>query len=1097
MEIRTDAELIAAYCDARDETAFTEIVSRHRQMVFRACFRMLGNTHEAEDATQAVFIVLVKKATGLRRVTNLAGWLYRVARNVSYESLRQAKQSRRGEEAVMQQHQTVCENPAGDVDMKEVLKRLDEEINRLSRVLREAVVLRYLEGYSEKEAADRAGCPLGTMKSRASEGLAKLRARIVKSGIVVGAAALVTFLENEAKAAVPESLSVSIASGSTAATGGGKAFFLAERTMKTMFWANVKVAAAFVAGMLLLGGGGLWAVTQAANPGGAPVALSAATQVDTEAGQTILDANGYWRTFCVRGPFVIPLELLKVSNPAATVSKTIPDDITTPPPPADWFQPDFNDAAWMHARGPFPGAYRGHASIWGLNMRHLICVRGKFVVADPAAVRKLTLSMKYAGGVVVYLNGKEVFRQHMPAGEIKPETLADSYPIESYVDSQGKLIPFHDAAMNRVNRGEKDLVDRMAKREAREIKSIALPVQDLRKGVNVLAVEVHAAAHRPEAMQKSFFNDSHPGCWPHGGLNALRLAADAAQGVIEPNLDRPKGFRVWNQDMHLHFNESECADSNDRVAPIRLVGAANGFYSAVVVAGSDAPIEGVKAVVSDLKGPATIPASSIRVRYALISGEDVAPERVGRAFRILEDAPPDRIEFGREKSAVQPVWITVNVAKGTPAGKYVGTLEISATGATAVKVPVDLEVVGWTVPEQPYRSFMSVYHSPESVAMQYKVPLYGEKHWKLMEKSVALLGYLGNNLACVPLVCHTEFGHQESMVTWIKKADGSYDYDFSIFDRYLDLMMKYCRLKIVSCQVNYGGQWFFMDPAKQPVFVTTENSETKKREDLQLPLYVTDEAKKLWRPLIEQVRERLQKKGLEKEWVFGIGHCAGISREVTAFFQDLAPDVRWHIARHQRGRPNEFPSNRLTEWMYIPGSPLPSLNPRYPNDGKGMLSLMMQRIWPSSQPPISMRTAAERAYLMGDSGVGRICLDFWNVNKGRTLIDRWPETGSGLRCPHLQRLAAAGRDSAVSTPRIEALREGLQEMEARMFIEDALAAGKVSGDLAERCRKHVDSRTALCVITHGSADELATLSWQKRAEEVYHLAAEIAAKMNK
>lgn len=96
MEIRTDAELIAAYCDARDETAFTEIVSRHRQMVFRACFRMLGNTHEAEDATQAVFIVLVKKATGLRRVTNLAGWLYRVARNVSYESLRQAKQSRRG-----------------------------------------------------------------------------------------------------------------------------------------------------------------------------------------------------------------------------------------------------------------------------------------------------------------------------------------------------------------------------------------------------------------------------------------------------------------------------------------------------------------------------------------------------------------------------------------------------------------------------------------------------------------------------------------------------------------------------------------------------------------------------------------------------------------------------------------------------------------------------------------------------------------------------------------------------------------------------------------------------------------------------------------
>jgi RNA polymerase sigma factor (sigma-70 family) len=174
MNTRTDSDLMAAYADACDENAFTELVARHQRMVYRVCLRMLRHHQEAEDATQAVFLVLLNKASRLTRTGELTGWLYGVARNVCLEALR--KRARRQEEAMLDE----TEEPAVEEYRpahEEVLPFLDEELAGLTGVLRQAVVLRYLQGYSQAEAARHADCSEVTLSVRASRGIERLRQR--------------------------------------------------------------------------------------------------------------------------------------------------------------------------------------------------------------------------------------------------------------------------------------------------------------------------------------------------------------------------------------------------------------------------------------------------------------------------------------------------------------------------------------------------------------------------------------------------------------------------------------------------------------------------------------------------------------------------------------------------------------------------------------------------------------------------------------------------------------------------------------------------------------------------------------------------------
>jgi RNA polymerase sigma factor (sigma-70 family) len=252
----------------RNDAAFAELVAHYSPMVYRACLRVLGNASDAEDATQAAFLVLARKAGSLRQEGRLNGWLHRVARQVALQALRvRADRERRQEHVAVSQESMTVDTP--EVDREVVFQAVDAELDGLSAILREAIILRYLRGFSEQAAASAAGCPLGTMKRRASDGIAKLRQRLAKRGVALGGVALVGLLTSEASAAVPETLLPSIlatvkTAAATTATATGAtttAGMLAKGAMKAMFIAKVKMVAAVVAVSVgVLGGGGVAAV---------------------------------------------------------------------------------------------------------------------------------------------------------------------------------------------------------------------------------------------------------------------------------------------------------------------------------------------------------------------------------------------------------------------------------------------------------------------------------------------------------------------------------------------------------------------------------------------------------------------------------------------------------------------------------------------------------------------------------------------------------------------------------------------------------------------------------------------------------------------
>jgi len=256
----SDWELIRAWTREGSEEAFAEIVRRHGAMVYASCLRFLGDRHAAEDAAQAVFVVLVRKARSLRSGVDLSSWLYGVARRVAMTAARSAaRRTRREEDAGMIRSSARAGKGAGDG----LGDDFDRELARLPGGERQAVILRYLEGRSQEEAAEIAGCPRGTLSRRASRGLERLRSRLAGRGVAVSAAALAGTLSAQASVQLPAALLPSLlATPGLAAVGvasggpsGSKAALLAKGAMKAMFWTKVKIATAVLCAASAVGVG--------------------------------------------------------------------------------------------------------------------------------------------------------------------------------------------------------------------------------------------------------------------------------------------------------------------------------------------------------------------------------------------------------------------------------------------------------------------------------------------------------------------------------------------------------------------------------------------------------------------------------------------------------------------------------------------------------------------------------------------------------------------------------------------------------------------------------------------------------------------------
>jgi RNA polymerase sigma factor (sigma-70 family) len=181
-EDTSDADLIEQFVSRRDHHAFAILVRRHGPMVFGVCRRVLRDPHDAEEAFQVTFLVLVRKAGTLRQPERLANWLYGVANRVARKAKLTAARRERHERAVAGNSFTapVTVGPDG----AELRAVLDEEMVALPEKYREPLVLCYLEGLTNEDAARRLGWPPGSMSYRLARGRELLRRRLARRGLV-------------------------------------------------------------------------------------------------------------------------------------------------------------------------------------------------------------------------------------------------------------------------------------------------------------------------------------------------------------------------------------------------------------------------------------------------------------------------------------------------------------------------------------------------------------------------------------------------------------------------------------------------------------------------------------------------------------------------------------------------------------------------------------------------------------------------------------------------------------------------------------------------------------------------------------------------
>lgn len=188
----SDAELLARFATGRDQRAFAEIVRRHGGMVRSVARRMLHDGHDAEDAFQAAFFALAKSAGRVRWQENAAGWLHQTTVRSAKAILRMnADWNRKQENGTKNGATDVSQLSA--VELEELRKAIDEELQRLPVQYSAAIVQCDLEELSRKEAAVRLGVPLGTVDSRLKRGRKLLRERLVRRGLAFSTAAIAAY----------------------------------------------------------------------------------------------------------------------------------------------------------------------------------------------------------------------------------------------------------------------------------------------------------------------------------------------------------------------------------------------------------------------------------------------------------------------------------------------------------------------------------------------------------------------------------------------------------------------------------------------------------------------------------------------------------------------------------------------------------------------------------------------------------------------------------------------------------------------------------------------------------------------------------------
>jgi RNA polymerase sigma factor (sigma-70 family) len=277
-------ELLERYLEARDEVAFEALVARHGPMVMGVCRRMLNDQTDVDDAFQATFLVLVRRARQLGPGDYIGPWLYGVAARVAMRARSEAARRRRFEPIASEiPDPDQADGPAE----RELAHVIDQELGRLPSKYRSPIVLCYLEGQTHEEAARQLKWPVGTVKGRLARARDLLRSRLARRGLAPSAGALTLVLTHDSSAALNRELldrtvkaSIRLAFGHTTAhVVSASISNLVEGVLTSMFMSTIKsaVAAVVIAGFVV-GGAGVLARQSGQEPQKPPSAAAGTVQ---------------------------------------------------------------------------------------------------------------------------------------------------------------------------------------------------------------------------------------------------------------------------------------------------------------------------------------------------------------------------------------------------------------------------------------------------------------------------------------------------------------------------------------------------------------------------------------------------------------------------------------------------------------------------------------------------------------------------------------------------------------------------------------------------------------------------------------------------
>ncbi len=816
--------------------------------------------------------------------------------------------------------------------------------------------------------------------------------------------------------------------------------------------------------------------------------LDRARYVVTRDTVTVLDKNSLWRHFQVQRCATVrtedgklepwdlqPLTLTPGGWPPGMIPKPATSTAPSTLPPVGWAGLAMDDSTWPRVRLPFQIGHEVIANGSGVRPQNrdgataTLLVRGRFEVKNPAAVKSCRLSVDYVGGVVVTVNGKEVLRRHVPGDKPDLLALAEDYPKEVFAS---------------------DACDRYAR-------EISIPAALLRPGVNVVAIEVHAAPYT-QGYVKSMHGRTCGRYWDPIGLIGAQMSISPAAAAVA-NVARPAGIRLWNCAPYDTVSVFDYGDPCESLRPVAIHAARNSVFSGRLMVSSDQTIKGLKATVSDLArlrksssssakrssssnarvenedddedegiGGAMLPASAIQVRYAVpvVSGKSsVAPHRFDGLLETIpaeipvSQAPAAQMENFRGRlerkvmipSAVAPLWFTVRVPREAKPGIYEGRVTISAQGLPATNVPLRVSVGDWTLSDpKDFRMHNLAYNEPEVVAGLNGVPLWSDRHFELQGRSQALMAEVGSRQFFANLCPSAMPANAEGLVRWIKQPDGSFKHDFSAFDKYLDMVAKSVSKPfplLLNC-------WRGLEPSeKGSRYVSLLDPATGKISRMKQPALDSEEAVALWKPVFDEVLKKITARGWLDATALGwISQQGGPSEDVAALAKQLWPDAVWGILSHSVNRDYKGVKVRYARTVYSYGFPSVRGYRELLQPQDVILCNTYRWSWNDSTPLNDQRRVGEDIILSGRDGIS----DF-GVNGGGCGWPAGPEVSQTA-------ILYPGPDGPVATERFEMFREGVELAEALIFIERAIQEKKLSPELQQKAEQALEARSTAFIM---------------------------------